>query len=827
MGNCPDAVKRLTERFDQQSDQVRSPDYNETQLRIDFVNPLFAVLGWDIDNRQGFAEQYREVVHEDRVKVAGQTKAPDYSFRVGGARKFFLEAKKPFVNLKVAWEPAYQLRRYGWSAKLAISLLTDFEELAIYDCRITPKQFDKPATARREYINYREYPERWDFIVKNTVGKLLEGKTPKDAAKLKVLDPACGSGSFLIGAYQFLLDWHLAQYTAADPQKLATGKSAVLRPGLSGDWRLTIAERKRIRLDNIHGVDLDASAVEVTKLNLLLKCLEGETSQTLGFQQRMWHERALPDLGHNILCGNSLIGTDIMATDGWKEMSDEEKRRINPFDYKLAFPKAFKQGGFDAVIGNPPYLNIDDTWGKGDYRLQAIKAAFPEVHTDKTDLLFYFLAAATQWSRGQIGFIVSRAFLEAYKAEKLRVFLSSRLQIDKLIDFRNFQVFPGVGITTAILLAHGPATTAPTEGYALLNEAATVNPLLQLEDPSAFLHAQLRILPGSPAIWSIVDKRRSELNAKIDATGVPVGQLLLIGQGMQTGRNDVFGERTLAEIKKWGLPAGTFFRRAVNSDIQRYRVTGSEEYVIYTEAFPSLNDMPPGLRSHLTVNAQALKGRAAYQRGNCEWWRFTWPLHKEHYNRPRLLCPYLARSNRFAIDERNEYLGLTDTIALFDNGQSESLRYFLGLLNSRLLTFRFLTIGKLKSGGIIEYFWNSVSKLPIPRIDWSNPKQKQVHDRFVELVDAMLSLHARLPDELLPQHRDQIQREIEATDRQIDQLVYELYGLTDDEIRIVEEATVCWFSLNWRPSARAERTLGSDDCVLGRHRGMLKMIGGV
>ena len=164
MGTCPDAVKRLIERFDQQLDQVRLPDYNETQLRIDFVNPLFAALGWDIDNRLGNAEQYREVVHEDKVKVAGQTKAPDYSFRIGGARKFFLEAKKPFVNLKTAWEPAYQLRRYGWSAKLAVSILTDFEELAIYDCRIAPKQFDKPSVARREYIGYREYCDRWDFL---------------------------------------------------------------------------------------------------------------------------------------------------------------------------------------------------------------------------------------------------------------------------------------------------------------------------------------------------------------------------------------------------------------------------------------------------------------------------------------------------------------------------------------------------------------------------------------------------------------------------------------------------------------------------------------
>lgn len=118
MGTAPDTVKRLVDRFNEQSDTIRSPDYNETLIRIDFINPMFRELGWDIDNTAGYAERYREAVHEDRVKIAGQTKAPDYSFRVGGQRKFFLEAKKPAVDIKNSWEPAYQLRRYAWTRRL-------------------------------------------------------------------------------------------------------------------------------------------------------------------------------------------------------------------------------------------------------------------------------------------------------------------------------------------------------------------------------------------------------------------------------------------------------------------------------------------------------------------------------------------------------------------------------------------------------------------------------------------------------------------------------------------------------------------------------------
>jgi hypothetical protein len=94
MGHTPDIIKRLVDRFNQQSSIIRSPDYNETLLRIDYINPLMTELGWDMDNHAGYAEQYREVVHEDRIKVAGQTNAPDYSFRIGGQRKFFSRSQK-------------------------------------------------------------------------------------------------------------------------------------------------------------------------------------------------------------------------------------------------------------------------------------------------------------------------------------------------------------------------------------------------------------------------------------------------------------------------------------------------------------------------------------------------------------------------------------------------------------------------------------------------------------------------------------------------------------------------------------------------------------
>src|SRR6266540_4954847 len=182
----PQTIRELVERFERNLDAYRSPQYNETQLRREFLDPFFKALGWDIYNEQGYAEAYKDVIHEDAIKIGGATKAPDYCFRIGGTRKFFLEAKKPSVDIKTDADPAYQLRRYAWSAKLPLSILTDFEELAVYDCRVEPRLSDKASVARVLYLNFREYPSRWDDIAKIFArDAILKGSFDKFAESTK------------------------------------------------------------------------------------------------------------------------------------------------------------------------------------------------------------------------------------------------------------------------------------------------------------------------------------------------------------------------------------------------------------------------------------------------------------------------------------------------------------------------------------------------------------------------------------------------------------------------------------------------------------------
>jgi hypothetical protein len=200
---APPVIAQLVEKFSEHRETYRRAGYNETQLRQDLLDPFFAELGWDVFNRQGFAEAYRDVILEQGLKVEQSVRAPDYCFRIGGTSKFFVEAKKPAVDIKSDVGPAFQLRRYAWTAKLPLSILTDFEEFAVYDCRVKPDKDDQASTARVMLLSYTDYLARWgeiasifsrESILKGAFDKFAESNKKKrgtaevDAAFLEEIE---------------------------------------------------------------------------------------------------------------------------------------------------------------------------------------------------------------------------------------------------------------------------------------------------------------------------------------------------------------------------------------------------------------------------------------------------------------------------------------------------------------------------------------------------------------------------------------------------------------------------------------------------------------
>ena len=321
-----------------------------------------------------------------------------------------------------------------------------------------------------------------EYIVKHTVGELVKDKTPREVAKLRILDPACGSGSFLIGAYQFLLDWHRDWYIAnlvpvfkeknsvADPavlallpepaprgkKKLAQVDLPIYKAGTSGDatrtrsdWRLTTAEKKRILLNNIYGVDIDQQAVEVTKLSLLLKVLEEENEENIDKQLKLFAERALPSLHDNIKCGNSLIGWDVMTP----EMPADEIKRINPFDWDTEFADIMKAGGFDAVIGNPPYIRIQTMKEWAPTEVEFYKKKFISASKGNYDHLCGLCRAGAfpaQQERAARVYPAAQIFQRQY-GEPLRSVIAKGKHLKEIVHFGHQQVFENATTYTCLL----------------------------------------------------------------------------------------------------------------------------------------------------------------------------------------------------------------------------------------------------------------------------------------------------------------------------------------------------------------------------------------
>jgi type I restriction-modification system DNA methylase subunit len=981
---APTKILELVELFERNLRAYKQGPYNEAQARSEFIDPFFKALGWDMTNEQGYSQAYKQVIYEDSIKVGGGTKAPDYCFRIGGIRKFFVEAKKPSVDIRGEISPAFQLRRYAWSVKMPLSILTDFEEFAVYDCRVKPDKADKPSAARVMCLGYRDYPGRWDeiagvfspeaiqkgsfdqyveeqgakrgtaevdvallqeiegwrealartialrnpqirprdlnfavqqtidriiflricedrgiepygvllgltngtaiyerlmlhfrhadarynsglfhfeaekgraeapdtltpgvviddkvlhdiikrlyypdspyefsqlpvevlgqvyeqflgkvirlipytapggaaghravveekpevrkaggvyytpayivdYIVKQTVGRLLEGKALRDAGApatgsrrvgadghppLRILDPACGSGSFLLGAYQYLLDWHRDRYVADGAEKWATGKAPRLYQAAYGEWKLTIAERKRILLDSIYGVDIDPQAVEVTKLSLLLKVLEGESEQTLSPQLALFPERALPDLASNIKCGNSLIGPDFYDQPGLGIVDEEEALRINAFPWEKEFAGVMAAGGFDVVIGNPPYVLLQDEF-RDDAQLSYFRIRFSSA-AYKVDTYHLFMERGVRLtcSGGRCSMITPANFLTNNYLAPMRRFLLENATIDQIAVIHG-GVFRRVSVDNAIFVVVGGKSQAGN--FRMLDAESRAGALVVASESTIYTNQVLNnphaLFTGTgagtvKALWDRVLELSTELGAIADVN---------FGKQLRDRRlfpNDVIEVETPAQLRTPYRPCYT------GRDVSRYYITWS--------GLACLDD-------------------EIARRGGC------WDPEK-HAGRDKLITRQIGRYPEFGLDSLG-YQCLNTVFMVNLHADGADPRFVIGILNSRLLQAFWLdrfydrrrTFPKIKG--------TYLKKLPVYLSRLSDPADRARHDRMVALVAQMLDLHKRLAAEQVPHVKTVLQRQIEATDRQIDVLVYELYGLTPEEIAVVEGGT--------------------------------------
>ncbi|EDN69231.1 type II restriction enzyme, methylase subunit [Beggiatoa sp. PS] len=383
-----------------------------------------------------------------------------------------------------------------------------------------------------------------DYIVKQTIGPLLErqkvnakesikllGHGKHSASRLKILDPACGSGSFLLGAYQFFLDWYLEQYLQ-EPAKWVKGKKPRLYHASGGLWKLTVSERKRILLSHIYGVDIDLQAVEVTKLSLLLKVLEDE--QSVISQLSLFKERVLPDINNNIRCGNSLIGDEFYQKKQLELIDAETQYRVNAFDWKNEFSEVMQAGGFDAVIGNPPYVRIQTLKKWTPLEVEFYKHQYIAASKGNYDLYVLFVEKGLSLlnERGYLGFILPNKFLLTDYGEKLRQLISEQEALVRLVDFGHEQVFEQATTYTCLLFlssAHSPSF-----------EYIKSEPSPKLSKASMeFITYSSSSLSEKP--WLMMANKEADLFAKLMQNAKPLLELpTTINRGSSSGNDNLF-----------------------------------------------------------------------------------------------------------------------------------------------------------------------------------------------------------------------------------------------------------------------------------------------
>jgi len=1041
---APAKIIELMEKFERDQDIYRSSQYNETELRTEFINPFFEALGWDVYHKHECRADKREVKEEDAIDVEGKIKSPDYSFRLFDKRKFFVEVKRPSINIESGVYPAYQIRRYAWSADLAISILTDFEEFSVYYCRARPSKDDKSTKSRLLYFRYDQYAEKWpeivalfsreavlsgsldkyvqslpqkrgdkrvdaallddisewremlakslarhnplldtvslnyavqtiidriiflricedrgierylrlkdllsgervyprlcelflqaddrynsgifhfgkepgrenpdtitpglqiddetlkniikrlyfpespyefsvlpaeilgqiyeqflgkvirldeghnalvedkpevkkaggvkytpayivEYIVQNTIAPLIKEKTLQEAAALRVLDPACGSGSFLIVAYQHLLDWHKEWYIqnlvpliesgrmsdikkllpAAPPTKGKKGRSREpelpIYQGKGEEWKLTTVERKRILLNNIYGVDIDRQAVEVTKLSLLLKVLEGENEETISKQLKLFAERALPDLSNNIKCGNSLVGWDILKDN--PGLSEGEIARINPFDWEREFAEVFLKGGFDVVIGNPPYLRIQ---GMQEYHGDQIKYLEENYQSAVKRFDFYLLFIERGFrllnDGGVVGVICPHKFINSDFGSGIRNFLIQNNAIQLFINFGNNLIFKNTSTYTSILVL-SKKNNEFFEYYEFPDVSSSEMSVdLSKLSSDRFLKYDLKTLSSDP--WALVNKNIPSLLAKLYEQPNTLGDIceeILVG--VQSGIDNVyvmkavgkeskgiiklFSERINSEVD---IEAGLVKPFLRGEDIHRYDLPINSYYCIYpyqlldgkTKILEEsiLKEKYPLGYNYLLQFCDELKEIRRRQKTNTKYW---YSCHRSRsmsvFESERIITPEISLGCNYTISLPGIYHNTMVYSLVFLPSYNEKILYWLGVLNSNLMWLFLANTGTVLRGGYFRFKTNYLSPFPTRIIDFSDRADVARHDRMVSLVEQMLVLHKQLPEACTPHEKTALERQIEATDGQIDALVYELYGLTEEEIRIVE-----------------------------------------
>ncbi len=982
-------------------------DYNETQLRSDFLNPFLIALGWDVFNEKRAPQHLREVVHEDIVEVkdggAVFTKKPDYALRLGAERKFFVEAKRPSVPIAASRASAFQVRRYGWNARLPISVLSNFDQLVIYDCRVRPQAEDEAHVARIKVYDYTKYVtkfdeiyaqlsreavysgsfdahfgsvekqagvepfdeyflsqiETWraqlaqdivqknptldqaelnfvvqrllnrivflricedreleryqalqsvhtyddlealfrqadkrynsnlfdfiedqlslnitvssnvlvdifqelyypaspyafsvveagilgeiyerflgkqiivadqqvtvvdkdevaasrgvvstpkyvvDAIVQKTLGPLCAGRSPSELARLRLADIACGSGSFLVAAYEYLLNAYLEVYLREGPER----HSDKIYEGAQNTWYLTLPERQRILCEHIFGVDIDPQAVEIACFSLLLKVLEDIPAAAIAAHWQTHHTRALPSLQDNIQCGNSLVDSAYFEYDEGALVDAVQFANLNPMDWPEAFPEVFAAGGFDALVGNPPYIRIQNMVRYSPHEVeyyQSHVSPYICAQSDNFDKYSLFIERGLGLLKltGRLGYIVPHKFFSLKSGQALRRLLSESQHVTEIVHFGVQQVF-------------GQRRTTYTCILILSKKAAERFTVEHVSDLSAWRRGELgeiaehhaKYLTETP--WEFVSPAARQVFERLRAAHpTTLEQVASIFVGVQTSADKIYIIEPIEEDEDavtfsdladtiWTIEKAILRPCLKDVSLPAYSRPQANTYIIFPYTVvdrrarlltsQEMQTRFPQCWAYLTAHRVALVQRSI-QGGTPEtWYRYGRSQSLTKFDgAPKLIWPVLSLEPRYAYDDQDilftgggngPYYGLRPLPEM-----KLSIHYLQAALSHPVIEAMVRAIGSSFQGGYRSHGKQFVKDLPICQIDFADTKQRSAHGKIVDLVQTLIQTTERAATATIPVQRRQAERQAERLRQAVERHIGALYGITDTDL---------------------------------------------
>jgi type I restriction-modification system DNA methylase subunit len=730
------------------------------------------------------------------------------------------------IDDDLLYKHAQKLSKYDFNSQVDVNILghifeNSLNEIENVNAEIIGIEFDKRKTKRKKDGVF--YTPRYitKFMINKTVGKLCSlkkteleiseseyKKSPKGRKKstlkdlkdkldqyrnwllkITIVDPACGSGAFLNEALNYLIREH--QYIDELETSLFGG-GLVFR-----NIENTILEQ------NIYGVDINEESVEIAKLSLWLR-----TAQP---------RRKLNNLNQNIKCGNSLINSKSIA--GRKA-----------FDWKEAFPNVFERGGFDVVIGNPPY---------GDYfsdkEKEFITKKYSTSFSGTIDMYIFFYEVALNIcsSGGRLCFITPNTFTDYHQFSGLRNLLIDSNNIDNVVGLT--KAFEDAIVDTTIL-----SLTKEEKQQQSFNGKIFKSKKNSLEDEELSCIASEN-LDGS----GFIIKPSEDFDVKDFCSKQPntLGDVVRITQGITTGGNDCFLGKSSIFLNT-GISDVAIKKMVMGKTINRYRLILDDEYILYSVKTAS-PDIQKAIENHLTPYKEKLSKKRETKQGKLPWYCLHWARKEGDFTEPKILIRQTADNIIGVFDNSNYYpidslhtLNLRPSVADKTNNE-DVLRFLLGILNSKL--FKYLYKWKLDEDGKVypQVKKVNIEWLPIPEIkniqtitgyvvdiQNTNTDKERVASSFVKYIERTCKLK-KVPSSILNWHENEFSdfikslnkeikksagnklskaeeiewmevfdkkrqevskfnEEIALIDRKIDDAVYLLYGLDSNQIEVIE-----------------------------------------